>query len=93
MQHAGCPYFDLDVTGKTPVSVLNEYAMRVLRCPIEFVVTTQEDPVNPYLTAIVCDGIVIARGAYINKKMSRQVASRKALSILAPLLDLSLIHI
>lgn len=89
MQHAGCPYFDLDVTGKTPVSVLNEYAMRVLRCPIEFVVTTQEDPVNPYLTAIVCDGIVIARGAYINKKMSRQVASRKALSILAPLLDLS----
>ena len=89
MHHGGCPQFTVDITGKSAASVLNEYAITVLKCPVEYVVTTQEDPVNPYLTAIVCDGIVIARGAYGNKKMSRQVASRKALSILAPLLDLS----
>ena len=49
--------------------------------------TTQEDPVNPFLTTVVCEGIVVARAGYSNKKMSRQVAARKALSILAPLLD------
>jgi hypothetical protein len=85
--HPGCPAFDIDTTGKSAAGVLNEFGVKVLKCQIEYVVTTQEDPVNPFLTTIVCEGIVVARAGYSNKKMSRQVASRKALSILAPLLE------
>ena len=59
--HPGCPAFDIDITGKTPVSILNEFCPKVLRCPVEFIVTTQEDPVNPYLTSIVCEGVVVAK--------------------------------
>ena len=86
--HHGCPFFDIDITDKPPASILNEFCSKVLRCAPEFVVTTQEDPVNPYLTTIIIDGIVVARAGFSNKKMSRQVASRKALSILAPLMDI-----
>jgi hypothetical protein len=61
------------------MSILNELCPKVLACNAEFVVTTQEDPVNPYLTTIVCDGIVVAQAAYISKKHSRQVRARRAL--------------
>ena len=44
--------------------------------------------VNPYLTTILCEGIVVARAGYSSKRTSRQVAARKALDILAPLLDI-----
>jgi len=76
--HPGCPSFDIDITGKTPVSILNEYCPKVLKCPVEFIVTTQEDPVNPYLTTIVCEGIVVARAGYSSKRTSRQVCARAA---------------
>lgn len=59
--HQGCPLFDIDVTAKQPASILNEYGTKVLKCSPEFIVTTQEDPINPYLTTIVCDGIVVAQ--------------------------------
>ena len=45
--HPGCPHFTVDLRGKTPVAVMNELAPKVLRCNPEFVITTQEDPVNP----------------------------------------------
>ena len=87
MYHPGCPSFDLDMQGKQPVSILNELAPKLLKCHPEFIVTTQEDPVDPYLCSIICEGIVIARAGYLNKKASRQVAAQKALSVIAPLLD------
>ena len=68
--------------------MLNEYCPKVLKCPVEFVVTTQEDPVNPYLTTIVCEGVVVAKAGYSSKRVSRQLAARKALAIFAPLLDI-----
>ena len=86
--HPGCPAFDIDITGKTPVSILNEFCPKVLKCPPEFVVTTQEDPVNPYLTTIVCEGVVVAKAGFSSKRISRQLAARKALAIFAPLLDI-----
>lgn len=82
-------YEQIDVAGKTPTEILNEFCPKVLKCTPEFIVTTQEDPVNPYLTTIICEGIIVARAAYLNKKMSRQVAARKALSVLAPLLAIA----
>ena len=78
----------LDVRTKTAVNLANELGPKVFRCYPEFVTTTQQDAVNPYLTTVVMEGIVIARGAFTNKKMSRQIAAREALKILCPLLRL-----
>jgi dsRNA-specific ribonuclease len=78
----------LDVQTKTAVNLANELGPKVFRCNPEFVTTTQQDPVNPFLTTVVMEGIVIARGAFTNKKMSRQLAAREALRILCPLLRL-----
>ena len=78
----------LDVGTKTAVNLANELGPKVFRCYPEFVTTTQQDAVNPYLTTVVMEGIVIARGAFTNKKMSRQIAAREALKILCPLLRL-----
>ena len=49
---------------------------QVLRVFPEFITTTQEDAVNPFLTTIIIDGVVIAKGAFSNKKSSRQVRLR-----------------
>ena len=81
-------WFGLDVGTKTAINLLNELGPKVFRCYPEFVTTTQEDAVNPYLTTVVMEGIVIARGAFTNKKMSRQIAAREALKVLCPLLRL-----
>ena len=78
----------LDVQAKTAVNLANELGPKVFRCLPEFVTTTQQDPVNPFLTTVVMENIVIARGAFTNKKMSRQLAAREALRILCPLLRL-----
>ena len=88
MHHAGAPAFTTSLEGKTPVSVVNEYCPAVLSATPEFVVTMQEDSANPYLATIVCEGIVIARGSWHSKKVARQVAAKKAMSVLAPLLSL-----
>ena len=79
----------LEVKGKTPVNLLNELGPKVFRCYPEFVTTTQQDAVNPYLTTVVMEGIVISRGGFTNKKMSRQIAAREALKLLCPLLRLA----
>lgn len=39
------------------------------------------------MTSVICDGIVVARGSFSSKKMSRQVAAARAISVLAPLLE------
>jgi len=88
VQHTGCPAFDIDITGKTPVMILNEFCPKVLRTFPEIVTETTEDPANPFLTSIILDGIVVARGGYSNKKASRQVASRAALAIMCPLVPI-----
>ena len=80
---------DLYVQGKSPVNILNELGPKVFRCYPEFPTTTQEDPINPYLTTVLMEGVVIARGAFTNKKMSRQLAAREALRVLCPLLRLA----
>mmetsp|Transcript_23470 Transcript_23470/g.77931 ORF Transcript_23470/g.77931 Transcript_23470/m.77931 type:complete len:337 (+) Transcript_23470:1092-2102(+) len=54
---------------------------------VEIVTTTEEDAVNPFLTTVLVEGIVIARGASNNKKSSRQVAARQALAVLCPLIE------
>tara|TARA_Y100000748_G_scaffold135503_1_gene113721 strand:+ start:125 stop:1378 length:1254 start_codon:yes stop_codon:yes gene_type:complete len=81
-------WIGLDIGTKTAVNLLNELGPKVFRCYPEFVTTTQEDAVNPYLTTVVMEDIVIARGAFTNKKMSRQIAAREALKVLCPLLRL-----
>ena len=78
VEHTGCPQFDIDIAGKTPVMVLNEFCPKVLRCFAEIVTETTEDPANPYLSTIVVDGVVVARGSFSNKKASRQVPPRRA---------------
>ncbi len=81
-------WIGLQVKGKSPVNLLNELGPKLFRCYPEFPTTTQEDAVNPYLTTVVMENIVIARGGFTNKKMSRQIAAREALKVLCPLLRL-----
>jgi hypothetical protein len=81
-------WIGLEVKGKSPVNLLNELGPKLFRCYPEFPTTTQEDAVNPYLTTVVMENIVIARGGFTNKKMSRQIAAREALKVLCPLLRL-----
>ena len=73
VRHVGVPQFDLDVSEKSPVTILNEMCPKLLRVFPEIVTTTSEDPHNPYTTTIICDDIIVARGAFSNKKVSRQV--------------------
>ena len=86
--HKGCPLFDVDVEGKTPQMILNEFCPKVLRLFPEVVTVTVEDHVAPYVTTIICDGLVVAKGSFSSKKMSKQIAARRALQVLAPLLEL-----
>jgi len=54
---------------------------------VEIVTTTEEDAVNPFLTTVLVEGIVVARGASNNKKSSRQVAARQVrIRVRSPLL-------
>ena len=48
----------------------------MLRCTPELVTTTTEDATNPFVTTVIIDGIVVARGAYSSKKASKQVRLR-----------------
>ena len=89
MYHPGCPLFDGDIDGKTPVNVLNEMCPKVFKCFPEVVTETTEDPANPFLTTIIMGGMVVARGSYSNKKTSRQIAARAALQVLCPLLPMT----
>ena len=89
MYHPGCPLFDGDIDGKTPVNVLNELCPKVYKCFPEVVTETTEDPANPFLTTIIMEGMVVARGGYSNKKTSRQIAARAALQVLCPLLPMT----
>ena len=73
VRHVGVPQFDLDVSEKSPVTILNEMCPKLLRVFPEIVTTTSEDPHNPYTTTIICDDIIVARGAFSNKRVSRQV--------------------
>jgi len=86
---ASLDWMGMELSSKTPVNILNELGPKVFRCYPEFVTTTQEDAVNPYLTTVVMEGIVVARGGFTNKKMSRQLAARTALGVLCPLLQLA----
>ena len=65
--HKGCPLFDVDMAGKTPQMILNELCPKVLRLFPEVVTVTVEDPVAPYVTTIICDGLVVAKGSYISR--------------------------
>jgi hypothetical protein len=86
--HAGCPMLEIDISGKTPVMVLNEFCPKVLRSFPEVVTETTEDSSNPFVTSVILNGVVVAKGGFTNKKMSRQVAARQALSTMCPLLSI-----
>ena len=60
----------------------------MLRSFPEIVTETTEDSSNPFVTSVILDGIVVAKGGFTNKKMSRQVAARLALSTMCPLLTI-----
>ena len=60
----------------------------MLRLYPEIVTETTEDPSNPFLTSVILDGVVVAKGGFTNKKSSRQVAARQALAIMCPLLTI-----
>ena len=89
MYHPGVPLFDGDIEGKTPVNVLNELCPKVYKCFPEIITETTEDPANPFLTTVIMEGIILARGGYSNKKSSRQIAARAALQVLCPLLPMT----
>ncbi|KAL3900777.1 MAG: hypothetical protein SGPRY_012393, partial [Prymnesium sp.] len=86
--HRGCPPFDIQMEGKSVVNILNEFCPKVLRCFPEIVSVTSEDPTNPFLTSVLVDGVLVARGRASSKKASRQAAAALALQVLAPLLPL-----
>ena len=69
---ASLEWMGMELGAKTPVNILNELGPKVFRCYPEFVTTTQEDAVNPYLTTVVMEGIVVARGGFTNKKASNR---------------------
>ena len=58
------------------VVTLPSYHPQVLRSAPEIVTETTEDSSNPFVTSVILDGVVVAKGGFTNKKMSRQV--RKA---------------
>jgi len=75
------------IDGKPPVSLLTEWVAKAMSSAVEIVTTTEEDAVNPFLTTVLVEGIVVARGASNNKKSSRQVAARQArIRVRSPLL-------
>jgi hypothetical protein len=46
---------------------------QALFCSIEYVATTEADPTNPFLTCVIVEGVVVARGASTTKKASKAV--------------------
>ena len=56
-------------------SRLHPYVEQVLRSYPEIVTETTEDPCNPFVTSVIMDGVVVARGGFTNKKSSRQVGT------------------
>ena len=77
---ASLDWMGMELSSKTPVNILNELGPKVFRCYPEFVTTTQEDAVNPYLTTVVMEGIVVARGGFTNKKAPTNVVTRLAMN-------------
>ena len=81
---ASLDWMGMELSSKTPVNILNELGPKVFRCYPEFVTTTQEDAVNPYLTTVVMEGIVVARGGFTNKKARNLIGRRPRPHVVFP---------
>lgn len=87
---------DLDPTGKTPISFLQEYGLSVLKSQPEYRTSVQgininfhllifvEDPSNPFITTVFIGGTEYGTAAATSKKISKQLAAEKTLDILCP---------
>eukprot|EP01118_Nematostelium_gracile_P008801 TRINITY_DN2923_c0_g1_i1.p1 TRINITY_DN2923_c0_g1~~TRINITY_DN2923_c0_g1_i1.p1 ORF type:complete len:508 (+),score=159.63 TRINITY_DN2923_c0_g1_i1:35-1525(+) len=75
---------ELNPEGKTPISFLQEYCVNVLKTTPEYRVSIQEDPTKPFCTVVIINNTEYGRGAFLNKKQSKQMAAEQTLEMLCP---------
>jgi len=75
---------ELNPEGKTPIILLQEYCVNVLKTTPEYRISIQEDPTKPFATIVIINGVEYGKGAFLNKKQSKQMAAEQTLDMLCP---------
>ncbi|KAL6047321.1 Microprocessor complex subunit dgcr8 [Balamuthia mandrillaris] len=75
---------ELSPAGKTAVSFLHEYCSNVLKTKPYYDSSVQADPMCPFVTVVRIGDKEYGRGAFINKKQSKQLAAEATLNMLVP---------
>ena len=70
--------------GKTPVMLLNEYCQRLMSTKPEYKESHRQNPQSPFGIEVIINGMKYGDGEGNTKKLAKQMAAEKTLSILVP---------
>jgi dsRNA-specific ribonuclease len=75
---------NINMTNKTALSILYEYASQVHKCNPRFEITEKENPKDPYHAICYIGDNIAGKGTGNSKKLAKAAAAEAALSVLIP---------